>query len=83
MEKSGLECCEMEDRREGGRGFSSLSEPITISRIPLLDSTRAHFAHKTSPCCTFNKTSAQLTRQTAKSLLKGVKLLQAAWWYKA
>jgi len=41
------------------------------------------FAHKTSPCFILNKTSAQLTCQTAKSLLKEVKLLQAAWWYNA
>jgi len=44
-----------------------------ISHISFLDSTRAHFAHKTSPLCIFNKTSTQLTRQTAKSLLKRLK----------
>ena len=50
-------------------------------RISRLDRTRARFAHETSPRYIFNKPSAQLTRQTAKSLLKGVEFLQAALWY--
>ena len=65
-----------------------------VSNLPMLveawagfptgiDSTRARFAHDTSPRCSFNKTSAQLTRQTAKSLLKRVELLQNVWWYDA
>jgi hypothetical protein len=54
-----------------------------ISHISFLDSTQAHFAHETLPHYIFNKTSAQPARQTANSLLKGVKLLQAAWWYNA
>ena len=62
---------------------SSLSEPITISRISFINSARARFAHETSQRCIFNKLSAQLTRQTAKSLLKEVELLQATWLYNA
>jgi len=54
-----------------------LSESIKTSRISFLDSTQACFANETSPLCIFNKTSAQLTRQTIKSLLNYFKLLQA------
>jgi len=40
------------------------------------------FAHETSPCCIFNKTSAQLTRQTAKSrlLMTHYWLLMGLYW---
>jgi len=54
-----------------------------ISHISFLDSTWARFAHETSPHCIFNETPAQLTRETAKSLLKEVELLQTAWQYNA
>jgi len=54
-----------------------------MSRISFLDSTQACFANETLPLCIFNKTSAQLTRQTIKSLLNEYELLQATWWYNA
>ena len=62
---------------------SSLSEPITISHISFIDSTRVRFAQETSQRCIFNTTSAQLKRQTTKSPLNEVEILQAAWWCSA
>jgi len=62
---------------------SSLSESIRISRISFQDSTWALSAHETSPRCTVNKTSVQLTRKQEKSLLNEVEILQAVWWYNA
>jgi len=57
--------------------------PNPISRVSFLDSTQACFANETLPLCIFNKTLAQLTRQTIKSLLNEFELLQATWWYNA
>ena len=84
--------CDKEDHREGGRGSSSfsdscvawylsssLSESITISHISFRDSTRAHFAHETSPRCIVNENFSTSYPQRAKSLLNEVKILQAAW----
>ena len=49
-----------------------------ISRISFLESTQACFVNETSPLWVFNKTSAQLTRQTIISPLNEFELPQAS-----
>jgi hypothetical protein len=56
-----------------------LSESIKFSRISFPESAEACFANEASPLWVFNKTSAQLMRQTIKSLLNEFELLQDTW----
>ena len=51
-----------------------------ISRISFPESTHACFANETSPLWVFNKTSAQLTRQTIIFPLNEFELLQDSLW---